>query len=124
MFEEKQQAQCDWWAMGEGRIVGEEVRQVIRARSHGALWANNKDFGFGSESKQRVWAKELWSLSYFLERCFWILVAENGEEELEVEAGVSRTVSQGEDAGGSDQRRRNKRSDAWVCFEGRAGSAC
>lgn len=79
------------------------MREVVRARSHGALWPNGKEFGFGSESKWRVWAREL--QSFLLRK---ILLDTGGTEWRrrghEVEAGVPGTVSEGGDDGGGSTR--------------------
>lgn len=40
--------------MGQRRTVGEEGRGEVRAGFRGALWANDQDFGFGSESNEKT----------------------------------------------------------------------
>ena len=79
------------------------------------MWARDKDSGFGFESKEKTLeglskgVKE----SVLLLRFFWLLVEQDGGEELKVK-----------EEGLSDQRRWAKRADAWRCFEGRAAQIC
>ena len=75
------------------------------------MWASDKDFGFGFESKEKTLeglSKGV-TESVLLLRFFCILVEQNGGEGLKVE-----------EEGLSDQRRWAKWADAWMCFEGRA----
>ena len=73
MFEEQQQTQCGWWAVGEGRIIGE-----VRESGPGIIEACGpviRTLGLVLRAKRRRWrvsVRELQSLSYSLDfSAYW-----------------------------------------------------
>ena len=79
------------------------------------MWASDKNFGFGFESKEKMLEGLTKGVTepVLLLRFFWLLVEQDGGKGLKVK-----------EEGLSDQRRLAKWADAWMCFEGRAAQIC